>query len=216
MSLFINQSHANSAFPLFVPVGSILHQGPTGPAGSTGATGATGPEGTSVGVQGPKGVTGVAGPTGPTGGNPNPLEGNRGATGPAGATGPVGATGPSPPGVKGPVPVSVETDADNIGPVSSPLFDMTGKAKGFYMVVFRSRANPIINHICEFMFYPNVISMMNGGNLGSTDAQQIQNAFTSSGTTITFSTAGPILLGRTDASVQGIYDFTLYFMGAGL
>ena len=216
MALFIKQSHASSAFPLFIPVGSVLHQGPTGPTGSTGSTGPTGPEGSNIGPTGPKGVTGVAGPTGPTGGSLPPFEGNRGAIGLTGLTGPGGPIGPSPAGVKGPVPVNVETDANNMGPVSSPLFDMTGKPQGFYMVVFRSRANPIINHICEFMFYPDVISMMNGGNLGSTDAQQIQNAFTSSGTTITFSTAGPILLGRTDSSVQGIYDFTLYFMGAGL
>jgi hypothetical protein len=79
------------------------------------------------------------------------------------------------------------------------------------MVIFRSRDNPLINSICEFMFYPDVISMMNGGNLGSTDSQQTQQTRTTA-----FSTAGPILLGSVDASLQGVYEFSLIFMGAGL
>jgi hypothetical protein len=66
------------------------------------------------------------------------------------------------------------------------------------------------------MFYADVISMMNGGNLGSTDSQQFQQTLTGVEGTCTFGTAGPILLGRVDASVQGIYNFSLYFMGAGL
>jgi hypothetical protein len=88
---------------------------------------------------------------------------------------------------------------------------MSVRPNGFYMVVFRSRDNPLVNSICEFMFYNDVISMMNGGNLGSTDETQSQQTLTTA-----FSRAGSILLGRVDASLIGIYEFSLYFMGAGL
>lgn len=181
MSLLVGQSHATDGNPLFVPIGSPLHRGPTGPAGATGNTGPTGQVGPIIGVTGPIGPRGPTGATGPAGavtiaGQPGPA-GQAGLTGPTGTTpGLTGATGSI--GYKGIPPVAVQLGGTVIltGTQSFLVSDLqtTGRPAGLYMFIARCTTNVLRTHMCEFMFLNNTVSMMNGNNMLTANTAQTQ------------------------------------------
>ena len=193
MSQLVGQSHASDGTTFFVPVGSILHAGPTGPAGATGPTGPTGPAGLPVGITGPTGERGATGPTGnigftPARGTEGPT-GSRGSTGPTGAspgaTGPAGATGsqgPAPSGVAlgGIVPLTGSQDVLVLD------LQTTAQPSGFYMYIAQCSTNILRTHMCEFMYNSNTISMVNGNNVGINDPAQTQTNLLGSSNLVQF------------------------------
>lgn len=191
MSLFVGQSHASDGSTLFVPIGSPLHAGPTGPPGAAGPTGPTGPAGQTIGPTGARGPTGAIGQTGPGGdGNvPGPF-GPQGARGPTGATGPAGLTGVAgPPGAAGPAPASVLIGGTVPLTGSSDFLvsdlQTLGQPNGIYMYIAKCTTNILRTHMCQFMFFANTISMINGNNsLVSNPAQKQVNLLSPSNAVI--------------------------------
>lgn len=162
---------ANDATPLFVPVGSSLHAGPTGPQGATsGATGPTGPAGSTTGPTGPTGDRGPTGPTGFQGFTPaRKPAGATGATGPIGPTGSgtvVGATGPTGPTGTRPTAVALGGIQTLTGTQDILVLDFasTGQSAGYYTVIGNCSTNSLRNHICELYWNGTTLQLLLGNN----------------------------------------------------